>query len=151
MLFKNEVSADSIPNLAAVVSSCCTLINLNRVPLVASKVVAILSLIVARKARCSTLKAIPWLTRLSILDANVSCFISGETPAYFVRSLVNLSQYDPPIPKRPPPVFPPQPCSLVSTALFLPAIASMLFSSCFAISAIAATALESSSLPSSLT
>ncbi|WP_300924716.1 hypothetical protein [uncultured Clostridium sp.] len=55
ILFKNVVNLDSIPNLAAVLSACCILIICNNVLLLASKVAAILSETVPKKALCSTL------------------------------------------------------------------------------------------------
>ena len=70
--------ADSIPNLAAVESCCCNLINLLNVPSFASKVVAIFSDIVAKNARCSTSKAIPALTYSFTLFTTSACFINGD-------------------------------------------------------------------------
>ena len=55
MLFRNAVKADSIPKRAAVVSCCCMRTNFNKVASVALNVVAILSEMVPKKARCSTL------------------------------------------------------------------------------------------------
>ena len=63
------VNSASIPNLAAVVSFCCNLINLNNEESVASNVVAILSDIDAKKDLWVKLTAVPASTNLFKLDS----------------------------------------------------------------------------------
>jgi hypothetical protein len=78
MLFKNSFKAASIPKRAAVVSACCIRTNFNNVASVASKVVAIFSLIVSKNALCSTLNAIPFPTKVFKLVTTSACFTNGE-------------------------------------------------------------------------
>ena len=56
--------------------------NFNSVASVASKVVAILSLTVSKKARCSTLYAIPCPTKDFKLSTTSACFTNGDIATF---------------------------------------------------------------------
>ena len=120
-----------MPSRAAVESCCCNLINLRKVLSFASNVVAILSEIVAKNARCSTSKAIPELISSFTLFTISDCFIYGETPTDPVIVSLRRVQYDlaPVIVTF---VLFLEPCNLVSTAVCISAIESILESSCLA-------------------